>query len=125
MGNPPQAQMPSTIILLLLDKRFPLRGRSGVKATRPSPDGQLLLKKPQQLPISLMSPFCNLTIVLSDDSVVSCESSLLSQICHVIIVVLSFRRVKRCKKLQFVHKQYLYVLGVLSEVTQLHYLQLE
>merc|ERR1739842_56881 len=97
----------------------PLRERSCVKAARPPPDGQLLPRKPHRLPISLMSPFCDLTILS-----LSCGCSLLSKVCHVMVVVLSFRRVKRCKSCKS-SKNNIYMFLLFCPKNQLHYLQLE
>merc|ERR1711890_24077 len=97
-----QQQQQSTVLTVV--------GGRMVSRAAPMPlNGQVLPRKSHRLPISLKSPFCDLTIL--SDLTVSCESSLLSKIYHVMVVVLSFRQsVKRCKKLQFVRKQYLYVL---------------
>ena len=67
-------------------QRFPLRERSGVKATRPSPNGQLLLRK-----TSFQFDSCHHFVIWPFHSCTSqcclmiklfCQSSLLSQICH-------------------------------------------
>lgn len=67
-------------------QRFPLRERSGVKATRPSPNGQLLLRKTSFQFLSchhfVIWPFHSCTSQCCLMIKLFCQSSLLSQICH-------------------------------------------
>ena len=100
--------------LFMVGINFILMGKNLLK-----PDGQVLPRKSHRLPISPTSRFCDLTIL--SDLTVSCESSLLSKIYHVLVVVLSFRQsVKRCKSCNSSTNN-IYMFFVKN---QLHYLQL-